>query len=506
MRERGRRIRGAAALLLGALAGVVSGAAAQEPGGGQRACTLVLEPATDSTRSSSVQVTEGQYVTHVWHGLRWTCGDARMYADSAVKYDRDGRFKAIGSVDYRDSLRTLTADTLTYFEGDDRLVAEGRAVLRRRRSGSTLSGPRIVFLRAASGADRRTVATGRPHLTVRRAGAADTAAPTEMDADRIDLVGRDEVRGWGDVVVERPDATARADSAFFLLEEGEGRLYGTPVVEGRTFTLSGRTIRTGFSESELRSVEARDSARATGEGFELYADTVRARLADRQIQRLWAYGDGKSAALAPPYRLRADSLTFDFRAGRLDTLRAVRGAEAVEVGDSLAGDPRRPLPLGIGPRSWLAADTLVLAFADDTAAAAPDTAGGEAPGSDADDSRLRRVRALGSARAYRVMEPREEGRTSRSLHYQIGSTIVIHFEDGEPLRVEGDRAIGMHLDPLAGNRAPAWPPGSAPPAGTAGGDTLPPADTAAAAVPDTASPADTAATADTAPPPRRRRP
>lgn len=508
MRPRSRGSARTAALLLATLAGAVPGASAQEPGGGQRACTLVLEPATDSTRSTSVEVAEDQYVTHVWHGLRWTCGDARMYADSAVQYDREGRFKAVGSVDYRDSLRTLTADTLTYFEDDDRLVAESRAVLRQRESGSTLSGPRIVFLRAASGAERRTVATRRPHLTFRRGADGDTAAPTEMDADRIDLVGRDEVRSWGEVVVERPDATARADSAFFFLEEGEGRLFGSPVVEGRSFTLSGRAIRTGFSEGELQSVEARDSARATGEGFELYADTIRARLDDRQIRRLWAHGGEEAVALAPPYRLSADSLAFDFRNGRIDTLRAVTGAEAVQVGDSLTGDPRRSLPLEVGPRSWLAGDTLVLTFADDTAAAPVDTAGPGVPGTDGEGSRLRRVRALGSARAYRVLEPQEADRTSRSLHYQLGRTIVIRFEDGEPVRVEGTRAIGMHLDPLAGDRAPAWPPGSAaPPDSAPAADTTGDADGAAAvdsaggdpgpAPPDSTAPADTASPPDT---------
>lgn len=505
-----------AALALAALAGA-AGATAQEPGAERRACTLVLQPATDSTRSTSVEVGEDQYVTHVWHGLRWTCGDARMYADSAVKYDREGRFKAIGSVDYSDSLRTLTADTLTYYEADDRLVAESRAVLRQRGSGSTLSGPRIVFLRAASGGERRTVATRRPHLTVRRAADGDTAAPTEMDADRIDLVGRDEVRSWGEVVVERPDATARADSAFFFLEEGEGRLFGSPVVEGRSFTLSGHAIRTGFSDSELRSVEARDSARATGEGFDLYADTIRARMADRQIRRLWAHGGEEAVALAPPYRLVADSLAFDFRDGRIDTLRAVTDAEAVQVGDSLSGDPRQPLPLEVGARSWLAADTLVLAFADDTAAAPPDTAGPEDPGTDGEGTRLRRIRALGSARAYRILEPQEEDRTSRSLHYQIGRTIVIRFEDGEPVRVEGDRAIGIHLDPLAGGQAPSWPPGSGVPADSAPADSAVadtttvadsvPADSAAAvdsaggdpapAPPDSTAPADTASPPDT---------
>ncbi len=485
--------------LAAALALAAGGAAAQEAPGGPRACTLVLEPATDSTRSTTVEVADGQYVTHVGNGLNWTCGDARMYADSAVKYDREQRLKAVGSVDYRDSLRTLTADTLTYHESDDRLVAEGDAELQRRDRAAALAGPRIEFRRLASGAERRTVATGRPRLTVRGGlSAGDTAGSTEIDADRIVLAGREEVRTRGDVVIRRPDVTARADSAFFLLDAGRGRLYGSPEVTGRSFTLTGRTIETGFAEGELDAVEARDSARATGEGFELLADTIRARLAERRIERLWAHGGSRSVALAPPYRLSADSLAFRFREGRLDTLRALEGAEAVEVGDDRPDRPRDPMPLAVGERSWLAADTLILSFArDGEEGSGEEGAGGDGggPGTPADtagadeggeeSTRVRRVRALGSARAYRVLEPREGGADGPSLHYQRGRVIVIDFEGGEAARVRGEQAIGVHLDPMAGAASPEWPPPS-PPSDTAASDTAA-SDTTA----DDRAPADT---------------
>lgn len=470
----------------------------QEPVGEDRACTLVVEPATDSTRSRTVEVGEGQYVTYVGNGLRWTCGDARMYADSAVKYDREGRLEAVGSVDYRDSLRTLTARTMTYHEREDRLVAEDDAVLTRRATGSVLRGPRIVFLRAGSGTARRTVATGRPHMTVRADTApGDTSPPVELDADRIVLAGGDEVRSWGDVRIRRPDLDASADSAFFYLDGGEGWLYGSPEVQGRSFTLTGRRIRTGFTDGDLRDVRAQEEARATGEGFELYAAVIEAHTVAQEVDRMWAYGEGQSVALAPPYKLTADSLAFGFADGQLDTLTAVSEAKAVEVGDSLPDDPFRDIPADVGERSWVTADTLVLAFATDSARGAggangpaPDSAaaagGAEAAGdttSGDEDPRLRQVRAVGSARAYRVMEPDEEGgRPAR--HYQRGEVLVIHFEDGEARRVEGRRAIGIHLDPLPAAGAP----GETPPGG--GRDTVP-------ARPDTAPTGE----GDTVPPP-----
>lgn len=486
----------ALSLLLVAVAGPT---AAQQPGG-QRACTLVLTPASDSTRSVSVEVAAEQYVTYVGGGLNWSCGDARSYADSAVKYDRERRLEMIGSVDYEDALRTLTADTVTYFQNQDRIFARGHVELLRKSSGATLSGPRVEFYRASGGPVRRTVATGRPRLRVypdTTPAARDTTDPVLVDADRIELLAGDEARAWGEVEITRPDLDATADSAHFVMDEGTGILYGSPRVVGEGVTLTGQTIRTAFVQGELEEVFAEREATATGEDFRLFSDRIRGRLEDRQIERMWAFGDGFSVALAPPNRLAADSLAFAFAAGRIDTLYALGDAQAVEIGPGGASEERRPAPLGVGQRSWVAGDTLTLAFAadsevsEDTTVSGPVAAAGDSVGR-AGESELRSLRARGSARAYRILEAEDEGRPAR--HYQIGSEIVVSFRDGAARRVEGDRAIGVHLDPL--------PPGAASDTATetAGRDTTgaPPTapETTPPAVPDSAVVPDSAAVPD----------
>lgn len=488
-------------------------APAQQAGGEGRACTLVLEPATDSTRSVRVQAGPNRYVTYVGNGLRALCGDARMTADSAVSYGGEQRVRMIGSVRYRDSVRTLTADTLTYFQAEDRVLAVTDVVLVRRASGSRLTGPRVEFLRVRSPEARRTVATGRARLTVfPDSGPADTAAadpapadtaareraagdttaaaargtaagevpadttgisPVVVDADRIVMVGEREVRTWGDVRIRRPRVDARADSAFFRLEEGRGRLMGAPAVEGEDFTLTGDTILTGFRPGGLEAVESVGDARATGDDFDLYARRIRARLEDDELQRLWAYGEGRSVAVSAPYRLAADSLDTAFAAGEMDTLYAVGSARAVEIEGAPEGDPRAPVTLAAGERSWITGDTLIFRFAPseegaaaDTAAAADEVAAAdtvvgeeEAAAEDEDgeaeaaaagrETRLQRVRAAGEARAYHVLEPREAGaRPPRD--YQLARVIEIFFEDGEVARVVGQRAVGVHLDPIEG--------------------------------------------------------
>lgn len=473
-------------LLLGVLPG--GPAAAQEPGG-QRGCTLVLTPASDSTRSVSVEVATDQYVTYVGGGLNWRCGDARSYADSAVKYDLERRLKMVGSVDYEDALRTLTADTVTYFQSQDRILARGNVEVLRKGSGATLSGPVVEFYRASGGPVRRTVATGRPRLRVYPdTTARDTAEPVLVDADRIELLEGDEARAWGEVEITRPDLDARADSAHFVMDQGTGVLYGSPRVVGEGVTLTGETVRTAFSEGELEEVLAEREATATGEGFRLFSDRIRGKLLGSRIERLWAFGDGHSVALAPPNRLAADSLAFAFVDGRIDTLYALGDAQAVEIGEGGGSEGRQPVPLAAGERSWVAGDTLTLAFAADTSAGV-DTADAPTPPPadsvpNAGESELRRLEARGRARAYRILASQEDDRPAR--HYQIGSKIVVHFRDGAAHRVEGERAIGLHLDPL--------PPGSAP-SDTAPSDTAAnvpaPSDSAAAPVP--ATPPDSAA-------------
>lgn len=494
---------------------------AQEAGPQGRGCTLVLEPATDSTRSVRVQVQPNRYVTHVGNGLFGRCGDARMNADSAVSYGAEQRVRMIGSVDYRDSVRTLTADTLTYFQAEDRVVAVGDVVVVRPASGSRLSGPRVEFDRVRSPQDRRTVATGRSRLLVfpdsasRDPAARDTASPVQVDADRIVMLGEREVRTWGDVQIRRAEIDARADSAFFHLEAGSGRLMGAPRVDGETFTLTGDTIFTGFDQGALREVESVSEARASGEDFELYARRIRARMTGEELDRLWAYGEGRSVAVSPPYRLAADSLDTAFAAGEMDTLYAVGTARALEIGDAADVDPREPITLTAGERSWITGDSLVFSFARRLAVATGDSAGAlpdavekppdtaavpdsltpvapsEADGEEgaggpaaSGDTRLEKVRAAGDARAYHVLEPAQRG-DPPSRDYQLARVIEIYLEEGEVARVEGQEAVGVHLDPVEGGATRRAPPA---PTDTVRGDRPPvaaPADTAPEAESDT---------------------
>lgn len=463
-------------------------------GGGTRSCTLVLFPGSDSTRMVSHRVGPDQYVTHVGGGLRWTCGSARMVADSGIKYDREDELRMIGSVDYRDSVRTLTSDSLTYWQDEDRIVAYGRVRLVRLASKSVLSGPRIEFFRSGGGR-QRTVATGRPHLTVRDTTGKGPAA--EFDADRMVFLGEEEARMSGHVRIERGKTRARADSAVYLARAHEGRLLGSPEVTSEDFRLGGNVISAVIDSGHVRSIRSRGGAEASGQSFRLFADGIDARVADEKIDRLWAHGQRPALALSPPYRLDGDSLVFAFRGGDIDSLISIGSSSAVEVGDTIAdtlGAASRgsPPPPEAGEQNWVRGDTLQLAFArpdtgttaDSTgapadtttrrSAAAPEPGAGATAGAGADTAaavdttaigdtgsasagrrrQLRQIRAAGSARAYYLVPRDSADGGGKAKNYLVGREIVVFFANGDAQRVEGRQSIGVFLDPT--------PPGSSP--------------------------------------------
>ncbi|MFQ5688769.1 MAG: hypothetical protein ACE5HQ_00670, partial [Gemmatimonadota bacterium] len=292
-------------------------------------CVLVFEPTSAKTRSLSLRDVLGLHVTHVGGGMQWTCGTATMEADSAIKYDRERRVDLFGNVRYRDSIRTLEADSLTYDEIGDLIVADGDVHLTRLESGSTLSGPRVEFLRAVSGKDERTIARQRPHMTLYDKEHKDHP-PFEVDADKAVFAGEEAAHAWGEVEIHRPDLEAVADSAFFDLKGGTGLLFGSPRVKGESFELSGDTIRIRFEEGALRQVYALGHGEALGESYEVRAENISVEVKEEVVDGVWAYGPGRSLAISDPYRLYGDSLRFVMREGQIDTVIAVGGASAVE--------------------------------------------------------------------------------------------------------------------------------------------------------------------------------
>lgn len=425
-----------------AVAGTITCTQISAPGlGAQEApsrCTLqVATPPGATSVSESVEGIPGAYVTYVGGGeVTLRCGDATMVSDSAVNYDHLVQAVMIGDVRYADSTRVMNAQQVTFFGPRDLVVAEREVTLVRRRSGARLEGPRVEFVRTPLRGSR-TVATGRPRMILPTGDGSPGADPFVVDADVAEFHGEEAAFARGSVEIHREDLDATADSARFLTD-GRGVLYGQPVIHGEGFQLTGDSIVARFAGGLLESVHALGEATAKGEVFDLRSEQIRVRLQERRVERIWAFGLGRSVASSGRVHLAGDSLDFRFSQGALDSITAVGSATSVEAPGEAAHPAEEPeLSTEVGA-NWISGDTIRARFE----ALPPDAEPGRSPALD-------RLLALGSARSF-YAAVRDSTRTrDPSRNYVIGVQIEIRFENGEPAEVRGTDAIGVYLEPVA---------------------------------------------------------
>ena len=341
-------------------------------------CTLRWRPLEADTRSFTNRDVLGDHVTYLSGRYLWTCGSATMEADSAIKRDGPQQVELIGRVVYEDTIRTLESDRLLYFQTSDFVIAEENVELERLIDGSTLSGPRVEFLRAVTGVDAFTTAPGRPTVTF-YPQEGESREPFVIEADLAIFAGEDEARFQGDAVIERSDFDARADTAFLTREDGVGLMWGEPWIEAEGIRLEGDTIRFTSENQELETVQALGGGYASGDNFEVTSEAIDIELDNREVRYVWAHGEGPGEATSGSHDLHGDSLHFVMYRSQIDTAYAFGDAVAIQrdstfvataaeeaeeaAGEAAAGDSTAIQP-----------DTLTGPTEPDSAAAAQDSA------------------------------------------------------------------------------------------------------------------------------------
>lgn len=409
------------------------GLAAASPAAAQQRCNLQINA---PVRNSVAAEGAGGAYTHYLGGgtIRLRCGGAVMTGDSAVHYEAEERAEMIGNVSYRDTTRTLSARRLDYFERSSRVVATGDVELVRLSSGAELRGPRVTFLRGL-GPESRTLATGRPHMTVPpERGAGSGGEPIEVDADTTEFIGEDLALARGDVVIEGSDFDATADSARF---EGElGRLYGRPQLTAEGARMEGDSIHALLADEGLERLHAFGSARVTSESVRMAGSEIEVRWSEGAIARIEVFGPDRSLAAGESFIVAGDSLDVAFTAGRPDSVTAVGAARTFQLETEIdSGVPlTEPTADLSGGASWVRGDSVRVWL----------ESAGAAGGASAN---IRRLRAIGEARSY-FAAVRDSARTTRqSRNYILGSSVDIRFDAGDPVDVTAEQAIGVYLDP-----------------------------------------------------------
>ena len=321
-----------------------------------RSCDLDF-PNRPGTTATIRQDPNGNRTTFLSGGIVAHCiGQGNtLTADSAEHYEAEGRLYLVGNVHYTEPRLTVDSRTMTYYQRDDHLHAEGDVVAVMP-NGSTLRGPSADYYRSTPQRPRtRMFAPGRPRVTLVQRDTTGRGRPPDtahVVANRITMEGDSLVYAAGRVEITRPDLVATGDSAFLDSGTDFARLMREPLVKGigkRTFTLTGGVVDVYSKNRQLERVVATPNGHALSQDLELVADTIDLRLQRNELQRAIAWGKGRRARPCRPSRNRRG---FDRRIMReaVREVRALRNAYAKAI-DSVACPTRDWLR---GARSSLA--------------------------------------------------------------------------------------------------------------------------------------------------------
>ncbi|HVF40764.1 MAG TPA: hypothetical protein VM939_12770 [Gemmatimonadaceae bacterium] len=422
---------------------------AQEP----RQCLLEFEArGSVAPRTNAIKLPSERYNVFQGGGVTYHCqgqGNS-LSADSAEYYGDESVLLMIGNVRYSETRAKVDSDRMMYYQLEDRLHADGNVNVRLQ-SGTTMKGPAVDYFRVtATRPLARTVATGRPRMSlVPSQATAGRSDPVDVVANTIVAEGDNLVYASGVVEITRPDVIAKGDSAFLDGQREFARLMREPSVESRRdrpFTLRGGVIDLYSRNKKLERVVATPSGHALSQDLELVADSVDLRIRDDQLERVMAWGKtSRARALSPDREIIADSIDARMPGQRLREVRAVGGAYANSAPDSLR--------IASTERDWMRGNSILAEFDS------------IAPGDTTSRPRARRIHADGDASSYYQIATNEQGRNLPNINYVRGREITVLFDGRLVSTVDVvDRASGVYLEPTT-----ASPPGSAPAAAPAAG-------------------------------------
>ncbi len=391
---------------------------------------------TPETRSQAIRdpISE-KYTTYVGGGVVGICRSQsiRILADSAESYEQNRLHFLIGNVKYREDRVSLDADRVTYFQAEERLLAEGN-VLVTMKDSSSMTGPRAEYFRAVRGLRpaSKVVMNARPTLRMYETDSVGKRQPDPVVLIADNIIGEGDTLfiANGNVQMDRTDLKARSDSAILDNLRQFSRLMKGPVVESKgsqPFTLVGRVIDVFGRTKRVDRVLSVDSAKAVSKELTLTADTVDLRVADNKLNRAFAWGASRANAITKERLIIADSLDVLMPGQRLRELHAVRNAYAESEVDTLK--------IISTERDWLRGDTIVARF---DSSATKDTTS---------QPTLRDLVAEGDARSFYQLPSNKGERERPGLSYVRGRRITVDFKEREVQTVTVvDSVAGVFLE------------------------------------------------------------
>ena len=357
-----------------------------------------------------------------------------LTADSAEYYQREAKLYLTGNVHYTEPRAAVTSRTMTYYQNDDHLHAEGDVVAVTSK-GSTLRGPVAEYYRSTPQRPlSRLFAPQRPTVTLIQRDTSGKGRPPDtayVVANQIAMEGDSLVYASGRVQITRPDLLATGDSAFLDSGKDFARLMRGPSVKGmgaHSFTLTGDVIDVYSKNRQLERVVATPKGHALSQDLELVADSIDLRVTNNRLQRAIAWGKTRAHAVSPDREIVADSIDAIIPDQRVREVRALRKAYAESNPDSGVVSTQR---------DWMSGDSIIARFDSIP------------PTDTASKPRIREIVALGNARSFYQMKDSKGPATEPTVNYVQGRVIQIEFEDRKVATVTViDQATGVMIEPV----------------------------------------------------------
>lgn len=407
-----------------------------------------------------------QEMVFIGGGAAFRCPDGTtIESDSVARFTATGLIEFIGRVRYTDAENILTADYVRYLEAEQQAIAQGDVVLTDRSTGSVIQGPVMNYFQATETRPESLVrmASGRPHAVLVSVSRADSTAQdtTIVDADAMDIIGRERFEGRGDVEMQRADVLGVGDEAWYDRSTGALQLWRDARLVSEEYTLSGDTVR-GITNDldELQELTAVLNGRLDGRDVNVEAPLIRLFFKEGEVDRLVAVGEPvpepdelgpealepvldpttQAAANSTDFRLTADSIDVLAPRQNLERVIAVGRAYGERLGDDLAN---ANVP-AVAARDWMRGDTVIATFVE----APMDPEATDTTASRMDVDRVIAVGVAARARsAYRVRDD-EDPEATNGINYLLAQRITIHMVDGAVSNVEADGNVqGMYLEP-----------------------------------------------------------
>lgn len=427
----------------------------RKPAPASRSCVLDMTESPPETRLLYSRINENVSNTFIGGGFIGRCQgeNNRLRADSAEQFQAAGIVNLYGNVVYEEPNKMqITATHATYFTREGRLYADGNVVATQLATGSTFSGPSIEYFRSTPERPiARMVAPSRSTATlIEKDSAGRPTPPTYVVANRFEDAGDSLLMAWGDVQIDREKINARSDSAAFdKIAEKSRLIRGARIVNRDTaqrFTLVGDTIDMFSTARKLDRVVARHKSTATSDDLVLNAEIIDMRLKEQQLEEAFAFGAGRARATTPQQDVVADSMRIRMADKQVREVRAIGDAVAIGTPDTLKIRTKdKDLLRGDSIYAFFDSTQAVVAAAADAPAAA---SAAPARGDTAAGTRIKEIRALGNASSLFHIANSKGREAPPAINYVRGVRIFVNFDTGTVRDVRVDSAAsGVYLEP-----------------------------------------------------------